>query len=157
MRRALERLPSRTARAGWLRPGVTLAALAVAGLIATLAVAPPAAARVHVGIGFGVPLFYPPPVVYAPSPYYYYPPPPVVYSPPPAYYPPPPGYGYPPPPPYATAAPAGAPPAPPRQDSGANHTNPRSSSTAGRSKLREPPAFSLTEPGASPDEFCLSR
>jgi len=54
--------------AGALGCALALGALAVS--------APPAAARVFLGFGFGVPA-YPPPVVYAP--------PPVVYAPPPAY------------------------------------------------------------------------
>ena len=38
-------------------------------------------------LGFGVPFYFPPPIVYAPPPAYYVPPPPVVYYPqPPAYY-----------------------------------------------------------------------
>jgi hypothetical protein len=50
--------------------------------------ASPAAARVFVGIGLGVPFggFYPPPYYYPPPPPYYgSPPPPVVYAPPPQY------------------------------------------------------------------------
>jgi len=84
--------------------------------------APPAMARVFVGIGVGVPLYapYPPPVYYAPPPVYYAPPP-VYAAPPPAYYaPPPPSYGAPPPgysgpPPGYTAPPptaSGPPPGP---------------------------------------------
>jgi hypothetical protein len=55
--------------------------------------ASPAAARVFVGVGLGVPFggFYPPPYYYPPPPVYYgSPPPPVVYTPPPQYYPLPP-------------------------------------------------------------------
>jgi hypothetical protein len=55
--------------AGAFGCAVALGALAIA--------APPAQARVVVGFGFGVPAYYPPPVVYAP--------PPVVYAPAPAY------------------------------------------------------------------------
>jgi hypothetical protein len=56
--------------------------------------AEPAAARVFVGVGIGVPVYpppyyYPPPPVYYPPPRVYYaPPPPVVYAPPPVYAPP---------------------------------------------------------------------
>ena len=54
--------------------------------LAALAPAPPASARVFIGVA---PLYYPPA---------YYPPP--IYYPPPAYYAPPPEYYTPPPPPY---------------------------------------------------------
>jgi hypothetical protein len=76
--------------------------MAVAVLAAMLGwAAPPARARVFVGIGipFYGPGFYPPPV--------YYPPPPVYYPPPPVYYtPPPPPVVYSPPQTYSQA-PAG--------------------------------------------------
>jgi len=56
----------------------------LAGALAFSAVwglgASPAAARVVVGVGIGVPL------VVGPAPWYYYPPPPVVYAPPPVVY-----------------------------------------------------------------------
>ncbi len=54
-----------------------LAAGAAAILLSSLAAAP-AEARAFVSVGFGLPLFAPPPVVYAP--------PPVVYAPPPVVY-----------------------------------------------------------------------
>lgn len=62
--------------------GVTFGCVVAAGLAVT---APPAAARVFVGLGIGVPgpyYYYPPPVVYAPPPVVYAPPP-VVYTAPP--------------------------------------------------------------------------
>src|SRR5581483_6364449 len=64
--------------------------------------APPAEARVFVGVGVGVPLYAPPPPVYYPPPAYYAPPPP-----PPAYYTPPPASGG--PAPGYTAPPPAAP------------------------------------------------
>jgi hypothetical protein len=67
----------------------TGAAACVIALTAGFATTTPAAARVWVGFGFGLPGFYvaPPPYYYPP---YYYPPP--VYYAPPAYYPPPASY-----------------------------------------------------------------
>jgi hypothetical protein len=57
----------------------------IAGTLALGAViaAPAAHARVFVGVGFGGPVYYPPPVVYAPPPVVYAPPP-VAYVAPPA-------------------------------------------------------------------------
>jgi hypothetical protein len=76
--------------------GMTIAANMIAG-------APPAEARVFVGVGVGVPLYAPPP------PVYYYPPPPPVYYAPPVVYapspPPPPIYAPPPQQPSITPAP----------------------------------------------------
>lgn len=66
-----------------------LVAVIATGMAAGLA-STPAQARVFVGIGVGVPFYYPPP-------YYYYPPPPVVYTPPPVYTAPAPTYVQPPP------------------------------------------------------------
>lgn len=62
--------------------GMTLGCVLAAGLAVT---APPAAARVFVGLGIGVPgpYYYPPPVVYAPPPVVYAPPPVVYAAPPP--------------------------------------------------------------------------
>jgi hypothetical protein len=72
-------------RSGFIR----LSSAAALG-IAALTLASAADARGFVGIGIGIPLYYPPPVIYAPPPAYYAPPPPVVYAPPaPAYYAPP--------------------------------------------------------------------
>jgi hypothetical protein len=94
---------------------MSLSAL-VAGLACVaLLSAPPAAARVFVGVGIGVPLYAPyPPPVYYPPPAYYAPPPPVYYTPPPpAYMTPPPQTYAPPPlgaPPPGYAPPPGAPP-----------------------------------------------
>jgi hypothetical protein len=66
------------------------AALAGAGVMLAAGLsASPAAARVFVGFGFGVP-FYPPPYYYAYPPPVVYAPPPVVYTPPPVVYAPPP-------------------------------------------------------------------
>jgi hypothetical protein len=82
-------------RYGTLARAGGVAALTLGALFASQS----ADARVVVGFGFGLPLFFAPPVVYAPPPAYYAPPPPppVVYAPPPpAYYAPP------------TAAPAAA-------------------------------------------------
>ena len=79
------------------------AGLLMGAALGLAALSPPAAARVFVGLGFGVPLapFYAPPVyappVYAPPPVYYpppaayYAPPPVAYAPPPVSYAPRPG------------------------------------------------------------------
>jgi hypothetical protein len=69
---------------------IRLSSAAAFGIIA-LTLATAADARGFVGIGIGIPLYYPPPVIYAPPPAYYVPPPPVVYAPPPApaYYAPP--------------------------------------------------------------------
>jgi hypothetical protein len=68
--------------------------LATASVIAGLAVAAfagipahRAEARIFVGIGVGVPYYYPPPVYYGPP--VVYTPPPVVYAPPPVVYAPP--------------------------------------------------------------------
>jgi len=104
----------------WIDSLCRATALGGIALAAVLALSPHAGARVVVGIGVGVPLFMPPPVVVAPPPYYYYPPPPVYPPPPPTYYyPPPAGYSSPPasysPPPAGSAPPppvAAAPPAP---------------------------------------------
>jgi hypothetical protein len=72
-------------RSGFIR----LSSAAAFGIIA-LTLATSAEARGFVSFGIGVPLYYPPPVIYAPPPAYYVPPPPVVYAPPPpAYYAPP--------------------------------------------------------------------
>ncbi|HVJ55822.1 MAG TPA: hypothetical protein VM689_25390 [Aliidongia sp.] len=57
------------------------AGLAVTGLIVA---APAAEARGFVSIGIGLPLYAPPPVIYAPPPVVYAAPPPVVYAPQPA-------------------------------------------------------------------------
>jgi hypothetical protein len=74
-------------------------AAAVAGLVIAatgpLLLPDPAAARVFVGVGIGVPgypapyYYAPPPVYYPPPRVYYAPPPPVVYAPPPVTYAPP--------------------------------------------------------------------
>jgi hypothetical protein len=48
---------------------------------AVMVAAPPAHARVVVGVGLGFPAYYPPPVVYAPPPVVYAAPPPVAYAP----------------------------------------------------------------------------
>jgi hypothetical protein len=70
----------------------SLAAIAIVGSMvaaATIAASPNAEARVFVGVGVGVPVYYPPPPVYyyPPPPQVYYAPPPVVYTPapPPVY------------------------------------------------------------------------
>ncbi len=60
-----------------------LAVLVLCGLAVMAGMGSPAQARVFVGIGVGVPAFYPAPYYYPP---YYYAPPPVVYTPPPVYY-----------------------------------------------------------------------
>ena len=69
----------------WLAAPAILGAAILAALVAF---APPADARVFVGVGVGVPLYGPPP------PVYYYPPPPVYYAPPPVVYSPPPAPAY---------------------------------------------------------------
>jgi len=62
--------------------------LAVIGGLLAVAVAFAIPANARVFVGFGFPLFYPPPMYYPPP--VYYPPPPVYYAPPPqAYYVPP--------------------------------------------------------------------
>ena len=87
-----------------------LASLAVAAALSLALVAPAAQAggNVAIGVTFGAPAYYPPPVAYYPPAPAYYPPapvylpPPVVYRPAPVYYGPPvvafrygyPGYGY---------------------------------------------------------------
>jgi hypothetical protein len=64
-------------------------ALIVGGLIFAATAVPRAAeARVFVGVGIGVPYYYPPPAYYYGPPAVVYAPPPVVYAPPPAYEPP---------------------------------------------------------------------
>ena len=50
---------------------------------AVMVAAQPAHARVVVGVGFGFPVYAPPPVVYAPPPVYYTAPPVAAYAPPP--------------------------------------------------------------------------
>jgi hypothetical protein len=60
----------------------TCVALALLAVSAPLAQA--GGTRVFVGVGFGGPLYYPPPVYYYPPPVYY-PPPAVVYAPPPGW------------------------------------------------------------------------
>lgn len=82
--------------------GHVVRTLVAAGIVAaagaTFAPAP-ASARVIVGVGFGLPLFLPPPVYYPPAPVYYVPPPP-----PPVYYVPAPAAAIAPPAPAAAPA-----------------------------------------------------
>lgn len=72
-----------TVRPHALRP-LAIATAIAAVVAASSVIAPPAQARVFVGIGIPLfaPFYYPPPVYYPPPPVYY-PPPPVVYAPPP--------------------------------------------------------------------------
>ena len=72
-----------------IRPVAAAAVMALLAVGASVAMTQPAEARVFVGVGIGVPLYYPPPV-YAYPPPYYYAPPPVVYAPPPVVVSPPP-------------------------------------------------------------------
>jgi hypothetical protein len=64
----------------FLRPVAAVVALAVLATGASVAMSQPAQARIFIGVGVGVPVYYPPPYYAYPPPYYY--PPPVVYAPP---------------------------------------------------------------------------
>ena len=88
-----------------IRRAIGLAAAAFVAAAISAIPAAPAEARTRVVVGFGLPIFLPPPIFLAPPPVYY-PPPPVYYPPPtPVYHPPAPTY-YPPAPTYYPPAPA---------------------------------------------------